>query len=46
MEKHFHVSGTQAIVTLLIVIVGLGSIKMLALQKPDNKFAQAWLSLF
>lgn len=41
----FKVGGSQAIVTFLYVVVMFGSAHLLATSLPNNKYAQAWLSL-
>lgn len=43
---HIHVSALHALITLLEVIVALGTLRLLALANPDNRLAQAWLTLY
>jgi len=39
------VSGAQAVVVVLYVTAFFGSAHLLAISKPDNKWARAWLGL-
>lgn len=39
------VSGTVAIMVTLYVIVVFGSLHLLAISKPQSKWAQAWIAL-
>lgn len=41
----FRINGANAIVTFLYVAVIFGALHLLAVSKPDNKIAQAWISL-
>lgn len=46
MNPHVHISGINAWLTFLFIVVAFGSIKLLALSQPNNTVAQAWLALF
>lgn len=39
------VSGAAALVTALYVVAIFGALHLLAISKPDNKYARAWLGL-
>jgi hypothetical protein len=41
----FRVGGANAFVTFLYVAVVFGALHLLATSKPNNKLAQAWISL-
>jgi len=41
----FRIGGASAIVTFLYVLVTFGALHLLATSKPNNKLAQAWISL-
>jgi len=41
----FRLSGANAIVVFLYVAVIFGALHLLAISKPDNRIAQAWISL-
>lgn len=41
----FRVGGTSGLVIALYVIAFFGAMHLLAISKPDNKIAQAWISL-
>ena len=43
---HVHLSGANALVTVLYVIAILGAAKLLAMSFPDNIVSQSWLTLF
>ena len=46
MVPHVHVSGIQATVTFLFIVVAFGSLKLLAMAFPNATLSQAWLTLF
>lgn len=39
------VSGTVAVMVFLYVVVIFGSLHLLAISHPGNKYAQAWIAL-
>lgn len=39
------ISGTVALIVFLYVVVIFGTLHLLALSKPDSKFAKAWVLL-
>lgn len=41
----FRVNGSNAVVTFLYVAVMFGALHLLAISKPNSRFAQAWMSL-
>lgn len=41
----FRINGSNAIITFLYVAVIFGALHLLAVSKPDNKIAQAWIAL-
>lgn len=41
----FRIGGTSGLVILLYVTALFGTLHLLAISKPDNKFAQAWIAL-
>jgi len=41
----FRINGASAIVTFLYVVVLFGALHLLAISKPTNRVAAAWLSL-
>lgn len=43
---HLHVSATNALITVLYVVVFFGAMRLWAVAHPGNRFAQAWLFLF
>jgi hypothetical protein len=45
MLPHFHISGIHALVTFLYIVAIFGALHLLAASMPDNKAAEAWLSL-
>jgi hypothetical protein len=45
MAPHFHLSGMHALVVFLIVVAAFGAMHLLAASSPNNRVAQAWLSL-
>lgn len=41
----FRINGSNAIITFLYVAVIFGALHLLAVSKPNNKIAQAWIAL-
>jgi hypothetical protein len=45
MTPHVHISGINAWLTFLFIVVAFGSLRLLAMSHPNNTLAQAWLAL-
>lgn len=45
MLPHFHVSGIHALIVFAYIVAAFGSLHLLACSAPDNRVAEAWLSL-
>lgn len=41
----FRINGANALVTFLYVAAIFGALHLLAISKPDSRFAKAWLAL-
>lgn len=41
----FRINGASAIVVALYVAVVFGALHLLAISKPDNRLAKAWIAL-
>jgi len=41
----FRINGANALVVFLYVVAAFGGLHLAAISKPNNRLAQAWLSL-
>ena len=42
MDNHVHVSGLDAVITVLYVVAIVGTVNLVAKKYPDNKLSASW----
>ena len=42
MDNHVHVSGLNAVITVLYIIAIMGTINLVAKKYPDSKLSASW----